>query len=351
MIFGGARARNPVDQFAGMLPGIVSGYGGGTFDLRGRQVTPAALPAAQGLFPAPTQRGLPGSRPDGLLETEATNPGAAAPRPLDPVVSGDGRLPGQPAPIPSPQGRGIFGSSMRKPFDYDAVRAQLLPENKHSKTHNTIMTILDIAAPTLMALGGDQAGANAFIENLQRRRDATSQRRFEIDKTLAQWRHDDWARQNGADLDASAPFTIGRNRMQYDPMTGQVRPLYQGSADFGDYAAAQGLEPGTPEYFSAVEDYVLRGNGPTAFSFDKALDDHRTGNRLKLEGVRQGNRVSLEGVKQGNRVKLRGIPTYRDTHSGGGRAAMPTVSSPEEAMKLPPGTKFKTPDGQVRVRP
>lgn len=35
----------------------------------------------------------------------------------------------------------------------------------------------------------------------------------------------------------------------------------------------------------------------------------------------------------------------------GGRAAMPTVSSPEQAMKLPSGTRFRTPDGTVRVRP
>jgi hypothetical protein len=33
---------------------------------------------------------------------------------------------------------------------------------------------------------------------------------------------------------------------------------------------------------------------------------------------------------------------------GGG---LPTASTPAEAMKLPPGTKFRTPDGKVKVRP
>jgi len=27
------------------------------------------------------------------------------------------------------------------------------------------------------------------------------------------------------------------------------------------------------------------------------------------------------------------------------------ISSPEEAMKLPPGTTFMTPDGRIKVRP
>jgi hypothetical protein len=37
--------------------------------------------------------------------------------------------------------------------------------------------------------------------------------------------------------------------------------------------------------------------------------------------------------------------------AGGGRAAIPTVATPADAMKLAPGTKFRTPDGTIRVRP
>ena len=36
--------------------------------------------------------------------------------------------------------------------------------------------------------------------------------------------------------------------------------------------------------------------------------------------------------------------------SAGAAGDIPTVSSPEEAMKLPPGTRFKTPDGRIKVR-
>jgi len=41
----------------------------------------------------------------------------------------------------------------------------------------------------------------------------------------------------------------------------------------------------------------------------------------------------------------------QDMRGSGGRTALPTVSSPAEAMKLRSGTKFRTPDGTVRVRP
>ena len=85
-------------------------------------------------------------------------------------------------------------------------------------------------------------------------------------------------------------------------------------ADFQEYATTLGLQPGTDEYNEAVQDYVLRANGPTAQD-----------GRESLEGVRQDNRVSLEGVRQGNRVALRGMPSYANLHprpsaarSGGG---------------------------------
>jgi len=36
---------------------------------------------------------------------------------------------------------------------------------------------------------------------------------------------------------------------------------------------------------------------------------------------------------------------------GGANASLPLVRTPAEAMKLPKGTRFRTPDGQVKVRP
>jgi hypothetical protein len=160
------------------------------------------------------------------------------------------------------------------------------------------------------------------------------------------------------------PFTIGHNRLQFDPSTGKVATLYHGNADFQDYAAAQGFEPGTPEYTNAAQDFILRGNGRSAMEYDQQLDDTRTDNRVRLEGVqqddrmgleqsrqagrtglegmrqrgrmglegaRQGDRIGLEGIRQTNRMGLHGAPTYRDTHGlpprqGGGRGSMPSAT-------------------------
>ncbi len=94
---------------------------------------------------------------------------------------------------------------------------------------------------------------------------------------------------------------------------------------FEAYGSAQGLQPGTPEYAAAAQDYVLRQYGPTGIQNQKSLDDARTGNKVKLEGVqqtgrsalesqRQQGRVGLEGVRQGNRITTRQTPTYRDTN-------------------------------------
>lgn len=101
------------------------------------------------------------------------------------------------------------------------------------------------------------------------------------------------------------------------------RSQYRQPTDGEQYADAQGLDPASPGYATALQDYTLRGNGPTAFGFDQQLDWARTQNdiklegerqsgRLGLEGLRQQNRMGLEGTRQGNRIATRGTPTYRD---------------------------------------
>lgn len=41
---------------------------------------------------------------------------------------------------------------------------------------------------------------------------------------------------------------------------------------------------------------------------------------------------------------------YRQKPGAGPAGGIPTVRTPQEAARLPPGTQFRTPDGQVRVR-
>ncbi|WP_327751683.1 hypothetical protein VVT58_01970 [Sphingobium sp. SJ10-10] len=130
--------------------------------------------------------------------------------------------------------------------------------------------------------------------------------------------------QERARIDASKPdyFTVGRNRVRFDPTSNQSQTIYEAPADFEEYAGVLGLQPGTDEYNEAVQDYVLRANGPTA-------QEGREG----LEGLRQDNRISLEGVRQDNRTTLRQMPTYANLHprptsgrSGGNAAPRNTGS-------------------------
>jgi hypothetical protein len=284
----------------------------------------------------------------------------ASPRP---EVAGPDEQPSVPAVRPRPSG--LFGQgpasqplghSLREPFDYDSALRDMLP-----KKRSDLEKIGAIAVPVLMALSGNPEGASDFTRQYGAKRLAQAKQKQDAIETVLGWKHQDWSRQNGADLDASAPFTIGRNRLQWNPATGHTEKLYEGSADFEDYADSMGLKPGTDAYFRAVEDYVLRSNGPSAFNRDVQLDDHRTGNRRSLEGMRQTNRLGLEDRRQGHRIEAKGAPTYRDTHApppslagsagGGRRASGPVdVSTPAEAAKLPPGTVYRTPDGRVKRR-
>jgi len=114
-------------------------------------------------------------------------------------------------------------------------------------------------------------------------------------------------------------FMSGRDRVRFNPLNGQSEVVYDGTEDFDQYAATLGLQPGTEEYFTAVQDYVLRGNGPSALGYDKQLDDYRTANDKTLDDYRTGNRV-----------KVRGVPTWRDRN--------PTPSRARNAQRRPRAT-------------
>lgn len=113
----------------------------------------------------------------------------------------------------------------------------------------------------------------------------------------------DYVRRKKYDRDNAPPeyFTVGRDRVKFDPATDQSQVVYDGPEDFDEYASALGIEPGTDEYESAVLDYVLRGHGPTALGYDKQLDDYRTANDKGYDDYRTRNRL-----------KVRGTPSYRD---------------------------------------
>jgi len=223
--------------------------------------------------------------------------------------------------------------------EYDKVWQQVQgPKHKFN-----VWDFLGIVGPALQAAGGDQEGANANISRMaQARRDHMEQLR-QVAMNALRWRQDEYSRAANLAADTAKPFTVGRDRVQVDPTTGQTQTLYHGPQDFEAYAAAQGLKPGTSDYNNAVQDYVLRTSGPTALGNSETLDDYRTGNRASLEGLRQNNRVSLEGLRQHNRIGLRGTPSYHDTHPSPGRAS---AGGGVVTATGPNGQKIKLVNGQ-----
>lgn len=244
-----------------------------------------------------------------------------------------------------------LGGSMRQGFDYEAAMQRLTGDKpKQSPWAIAAAVIGD-------ALIQNSGGRPFAVQHLVSQRQGYQDRQMDAQRLLTDWQYRDYARQNEADLNASAPFTIGRDRVQYNPATGQTGVLFDGPEDFELYARELGLEPGTDNYFRAVEDYVLRSSGPSAHSRDLSLDDYRTGNDRELEALRFGNRQKLEGLRQNNRletIRSRPAPVARGggrTEAGQGGDGLPVVSSPADAARLPKGTRFRTPDGRVKVVP
>ena len=247
---------------------------------------------------------------------------------------------------PASQG-GPLGGSMLQPFDYQAALEKLRgPQKKFGPWKMAAAALSDY-----------MTGRNMMLPYMMHQKNAQERRNQGAQETLLDWRYKDFARQNEADLRASNPFTIGRARVQYDPASGQTQELYRGPQDFELYAQELGLQPGTDEYFQAVEDYVLRSSGPSAHDRDMSLDDHRTSNDESLENLRYGNRVGLENLRQGNR---QGMVDYRNANPAPSRSRasgkrvdsdLPVAKTPAEARLLPSGTRFRTPDGQVKVVP
>lgn len=80
-----------------------------------------------------------------------------------------------------------------------------------------------------------------------------------------------------------------------------------------------------------------------------SLIDTRKG---RLAEYRRHNLANEGNARRGQDIRARSAGGGRGRGSGGGGASdLPVMSSPAEAMKLPSGTRFRTPDGMVKVRP
>jgi hypothetical protein len=112
-------------------------------------------------------------------------------------------------------------------------------------------------------------------------------------------------------------FSGASDQVRYNPATGETETIYDAPEPYETYGNALGYEPGTPEYRTAIQDYVLRSYGPTA-----------GGVRSDLEEQRLDGRLTLEGVRQSNRAALRAMPTYRDRNPRPAAPRQPRAPTP-----------------------
>lgn len=116
-----------------------------------------------------------------------------------------------------------------------------------------------------------------------RRQDQTA---FERGEVQYQRRRADDLTDRAADANKVQYFSGNEDRVAYDPSTGTARTLYDAPTAPQAYATTLGLTPGSPAYSSAIKDYVLRSNGPTAFEGRDALQTERYGFMGQLQAPR-----------------------------------------------------------------
>lgn len=247
-------------------------------------------------------------------------------------------------------------------------------QSKRDKWAQALAAIGNAAMSVQASNNGDFGTASRLQENMQnmfaqqrRRKQLGNSLRgmgYTDDQVMLALENPEAVSRNYAEGFGTRVVAPGSAVVQGSPQGQQIQ--YRQPNEFEQYGAAQGYEPGTDAFNTAAQDYVLRGNGPTAYGYDRQLDDVRTANdielegerqqgRLTLEGARQSNRVGLEGVRQNNRIDTRQPPTYRDLNppppraAGGGGGRRPTAR--KIAVNPNTGEKMELVNGQwVRAR-
>lgn len=335
MLFGSSRKsfrRSVPDDAAMTMPGIITGYGGGTFNMDGTQVT------GRDGMPVEASQGRGG---DPLV---ITGPGGSQPTPRTMQMAGQS----QPSEIMM---RGEWENTL--PTMQQQAPA---PVKKPNWMHGGKVGVGDALGLALMALGGGNGLGQVLSQrrqNIERDRITGAMRNmgYTDDQIAVSMLDPESLSRNFNERFGTRVVAPGASVVGGTPFGQQAQ--YSQPTDGEQYAAAQGLEPGSMDYRTALQDYTLRGNGPTAFGFDRQLDDVRTQNdirlegtrqagRLGLEGFRQQNRIGLEGTRQGNRMAARSAPTYRDLNpsaprigaAGRPRAAGRIAVNPKTGEKM-----------------
>jgi hypothetical protein len=281
-----ARRPGNLGQFLAQLRGADPAQPGGPIPQQGSSMAQLAPMAAQQGAPSAMQQ----LAPMAMQQQQAPSPG----------MPEAGQVPGMGSPT---SGRGIFGRPM-----WQRPEAKPQERSKHIFGRNGAgWDVVGSMADVML----QRSGLSPIYGPNKQRQDSLQ---AEQAKTLAQrqWEYDqemqkrEWAMgDEQAKRNAPQQFMSNGDRVQYDPVTGEAKVVYDAQEPFDAYAQALGLEQGTPEYVRALQDYVLRSSGPTAYDYDVQLDGVRTGNdiqRKQAPTYRQSNplpRAAPRGRKSG----------------------------------------------------
>ena len=168
----------------------------------------------------------------------------------------------------------------------DVPDINIPPATPHKKffTHDGTGTGNLIAGIIGDALAGAAGQPGMYARTMEQRRQEQSA--FERGEVQYQRRRADDLTDRATEANKPQFFSGNEDRVMFDPTTGTTRTLYDAPTPAQNYATTLGYAPGTPTYSKAIEDYVLRSNGPTAFQGRDALQTERYGMMGQLQAPR-----------------------------------------------------------------
>ena len=150
---------------------------------------------------------------------------------------------------------------------------------QHGGLGEKILKGLDMAG---MAIGVSMGDPLATMRYRQMLGDQSAQRQMQ------QWIAQNQIRRQqdleDRDYEENKPryFAGNEDYRRYDPSTNQVETLFDAPRPEQEYASQFG-QPGSPEYQTALQDYVLKGWGSTAMDARTQLNNDRFQQRLQLK--------------------------------------------------------------------
>lgn len=149
---------------------------------------------------------------------------------------------------------------------------------------------------------------------------------------------------------------IPQDQSSYDPVYAQVRSAVTDLA----YAVAQANNPqgevGVMALNRAMESLGqgFMANDADLMAVVDQLEQSTEGLLAQAQTLRGGGVAPLRPITGGPARPAPGaanVAVPQVPVDKGGADGIPTVSTPAEASALPPGTRFRTPDGRIKVRP